>query len=127
MANRPPNLRKDRRSGNWIYRKRVPERLHPTFGGKTEITRSLGVSTDQFSSRELRSSYQRVKAAVDAEIASAEAPSTALNQRDQFGLMREMLLEYEMQGASGLVSSLSKTPASNSDATGLSEVKSGGS
>lgn len=93
---KPPHLRLDPRTGIWSYRRVIPERLRAALGGRTSIRRSLGVTTHRFSSREFKEAYSRARTEVEAELRAAEAPTVALTQRDTFGLMRELLLAYEM-------------------------------
>ena len=78
----------------------VPERLRAALGGRTSIRRSLGVTTHLFTSREFKAAYAKARSEVEAELKAAEQPSVALNQRDVFGLLRELLLTYEMSDGS---------------------------
>lgn len=96
VAGKPPYLRRDRRNGTWNYRRTIPPKLRSALGGKREFIRSLGVSTDRFTSREFRRAYAAADAEAEALFRNAERPPLAMTQRDSFGLMREMLLSLEM-------------------------------
>ena len=100
-ANRPPHLKKDRRTGIWSYIRVIPAAQRAAHKGKTSIRRSLGTSSDRFSSREFKEAYRRARAEVEAELKGSELPAIALTERDRYGLIKEMLLMYEHQGASG--------------------------
>ncbi len=101
VSERPPHLKRDKRNGTWLYRRVIPPRLRSAFGGKSEIIRSLGTSTERFTDREFKRAYALVKADVEEQLRLSENPAVSLTERDEFGLMKELLLAYEMQGAPG--------------------------
>jgi integrase len=64
----------------------------------------LHTSTDRLNSREFTAAYTAAQIEVEGILLRAEqqpGQAPALTERDRFGLMREMLLAYEMAGASG--------------------------
>ena len=100
----PSNLKRDPRTGIWSYRRVVPPRLRAAVG-KAEIRRSLGISSDRFGSREFKAAYARAKSEVEQILLQAEHPQP-LTTRDQYGLVREVLLTQEMDTSSSLVKAL---------------------
>ena len=102
-ANRPPFLRRDARNSIWLYRRPIPENLRQALGGKKEFVRSLGVSTDRFTSKEFRRAYAKAESEAEALFKQVQAPVLALTDRDRFGLMRELLLAYEMTDQQALI------------------------
>ena len=100
---RPPHLKKDSRNGTWIYRRTIPPNLRAALGGKREFVRSLGTGTDRFTSKAFRRAYEAARAEAEALLNAAEHPQTALTERDRFGLIRELLLAYEMTDQQAMI------------------------
>ena len=123
-GSRPPNLRRDPRNRNWLYRRTIPPELRPRLGGKREIVRSLGISHDRFSSREFKASYQSAHLEAERLLSSAEeVPTVALTDRDRFGLMRELLLAYEMTDQVTLVEKSNRALQPKPDETAESWIQ----
>lgn len=97
-----PYLFRDPRSGVLHYRRTVPVGLRAALGGITSIKRSFHTSTDRLNSREFKAAYTAAQTEIEGILLRAEQkppPSYPLTERERFGLMREMLLVYEMHGA----------------------------
>ena len=102
VGKRPPHLRRDPRNGIWAYRRIIPKAFRAAFQGKSSLASSLGTDSERFNSREFQAAYRKAEAEVEALLAGVETPLTkaqppALTEREVFGLMRELLLAYEMQ------------------------------
>lgn len=90
---KPSHPKRDPRTGFWHYRRVVPAHLRAAIG-RTDIKRSLGTSSDSFGSPTFKRAYAKARAEVERVLIQAENVQP-LTQRDQYGLIRQMLLGYE--------------------------------